>query len=145
MRVTLLPLLVAFTALATASPALAQQMQPGLWETKAEMTLDGIALPTMDDTDCVAEKSAKDARRYVTRYLEANDCQVTSWTYNVPALTVGVRCNHRFGKGAGVLKGTLTLAQFKVKGVVKTSTDLAEMEFSVDFSGHYAHPCKKQN
>ncbi len=143
MQVILLPVLMSFLMSAAATSALAQQtgqLQPGFWETKAEMTLNGIALPAMDDSDCVSEKSAKDARRYVTRYLEANECQVTAWTYNAPALSVGVRCDNNFGKGSGLLRGTLTLGQFKVKGVIKTSTDI---EFGLEFSGRYARPCKK--
>ena len=143
MQVILLPVLMIFLMSAAAISALAQQtgqLQPGLWETKAEMTLNGIDLPAMDDSDCVSEKSAKDARRYVTRYLEANDCQVTTWAYNAPALSIGVRCDNNFGKGSGLLKGTLTLGQFKVKGLIKTSTD---MEFGVDFSGRYTRACKK--
>lgn len=143
MQVILLPVLMTLTMSAATTSALASQtpqLQPGLWETKAEMTLNGIDLPAMDDSDCVSEKSAKDARRYVTRYLEANDCQVTAWTYNAPALSIGVRCDNNFGKGSGLLKGTLTLSQFKMKGVIKTSTD---MEFGLDFSGRYTRTCKK--
>ncbi|MBL7686394.1 MAG: DUF3617 family protein [Bdellovibrionaceae bacterium] len=140
MQAILLPVLMTLLMSAASRSAIAQQMRPGLWETKAEMTLNGIELPTMTDSDCVSEKSAKDARRYVTRYLEANECQVTLWTYHPPALSVGVRCDNNFGKGAGTLKGTLSPNHFKMKGIIKTST---EVEFGLDFSGRYTQNCKK--
>jgi hypothetical protein len=89
---------------ASAAPASAQAMQPGLWETTARMEMPGMAMPPMTSQRCIRDASPE---RLVP---PMPNCAVTSRGASGNTVRWSVRCQESgmtmTGDGEMTMRGT---------------------------------------
>lgn len=96
--------------LLAATPALAQEMEPGEWEFHITMTAPGMPKPqSMAYRHCVTREQANDPLRWGGNPRQPSDCQVTtlkkgpdtaSWKMSCPSTGMTGVGSARFGRGS---------------------------------------------
>lgn len=121
----------------------AQSLQPGMWKVKSEIKLNGIALPSESDEDCITADEAKDAKTTVAKELKRNDCQIKSWIVKGKYLTANIACDGSEIQAEGILKGQFTKKSYTLSGEAKgTYQNLIPSIAKIRLEGTWTKACK---
>lgn len=127
------------------SPALsfAMSMDPGMWETKTSLELQGLPLPPSEKKNCVTKTKTKDVKKAITEELEAKECKLTKWTLKGKNIEASVACDNKDIKAKGDLKGTVTPKSYELSGKADGSYKTLPTSVTFTLSGKWLEACKE--
>lgn len=97
----------------------AQTLEPGLWTSKASLSLNGIPLPDSDDEECITKDQTKDLKSTIEKGLKKKGCQLTKWNLKNEKLTAALVCKNKDVDAKGELKGSVTKKSYDLKAEAK--------------------------
>ncbi len=125
-----------------ANPVHAQQLSAGLWKVKTIFKLNGIALPTTEDEDCISATEAKDVKGTVTKELKRNDCEIKSWKVSGKNLEATIACSRAEIEAEGNLKGQFTKKSYQLSGdATGTFQGVIPSTATLQLSGSWVKAC----
>ena len=112
---TLLGVSMLLVVVASAGPASAQAMQPGLWETTARMEMAGMSMPPTTVRQCIRDASPESV------VPQMPNCAVTSRSASGDTVRWSVRCQEGGMNMTG--NGEMTFRGATSEGVLQMTLD----------------------
>jgi hypothetical protein len=124
--------------------AQAQNVTPGLWKARTEISINSIPMPPLSVDDCLSAKEAKDIRGYIQENLMPDtSCKITKWDYKNPLLKASLSCNGKQGASKGTLSGKVTEKSFDISGTLEGEhMIMGSVDIDVKYTGNYSKACK---
>ena len=128
--------------LLTSSAALAQSMQPGLWQANTRLDLNGIPLPASEAEECISSEDAKDVKKTISKELSKKGCEITKWTLKNKKLDATLKCQSKDLEAEGSLKGTVTEKSYELTGSAEGSFKGIPSAAGLQLKGKWVRVCK---
>lgn len=133
-------LLVALASVGLASPALAQEMTPGLWELTTEMKMQGMAMPAHKFTLCYSAKDLAAGKQYGLD--EKSQCKISNMKQSGGNISYDMLCTADGGKMSGSVKGTMSATAFAFEQKLRMTPDQGMGEMHSFIKGRRLGDCK---
>ncbi len=124
--------------------AYAQNVSPGLWKARTEISINDIPMPPISADDCLSSKESKNIRNYIQENLmPETSCKITKWDYKNPQLKASLSCKGNQGTSKGNLLGKVTEKFFTISGTLEGEHNIiGAVDIKVTYTGSYTKPCK---
>lgn len=133
-------LLASLVLLGLASPVLAQEMSPGLWELTAEMKMQGMAVPPNKFTHCYTAKDIASGKQYGMD--EKSKCTISNMKNVGGNISYDMTCAADGSKMTGAVKGTMSATAFAFEQKLRMTPDQGMGEMQSFIKGRHLGDCK---
>ena len=124
------------------TPAFAQKFNPGLWEAKSKISVNGIPLPSSVDEECVNKETAQNLKTYLTKELQKKGCKLEKWELKGQNLLAKLSCDKDDLRATGELKGKVTAKTYELSGDAEGSFKGIPSVASLNLSGQWKKSCQ---
>jgi Protein of unknown function (DUF3617) len=122
--------------------ASAQSLEPGLWQTKESLKLNGIPLPESKEEICVTKNQAKDVKATIEKELKKKGCQLKGWTVKNQKLDAKVKCVNDDMDAEGKLSGDVSSKSYNLTGDIEGTYQKAlPAQATLKISGEWVKNC----
>jgi len=133
-------LLAAIALVSLASPLLAQEMSPGLWELTAEMKMQGMAMPPNKFTHCYTAKDIASGKQYGMD--EKSKCTISNMKNAGGNISYDMTCAADGTKMTGTVKGMMSATAFAFEQKLRMMPDQGMGEMQSFIKGRRLGDCK---
>jgi hypothetical protein len=132
-----------FTLLLFPSLMFAQSVQPGVWQAETSLEINGISLPTPQESQCISESEAKDIKSTIVKELAKKGCAPTKWIVKGQKVEVSLKCSTSSLEAKGNLHGSVGAKNYDLKGEAEGTYEGIPSQASILLKGKWIKSCTK--
>ena len=132
-----------FRLMLFSSMALAQSIQPGIWQADSTLVINGLALPSSQQNDCVTASDAKDIKKTIMKELEKKGCAPLKWIVKDQQIEVSLLCAKSGLEAKGNLHGSVNSKNYQLSGEAEGTYEGIPSHANIELKGKWMKSCAK--
>lgn len=131
-----------FIILFFSSPLFAQKIEPGEWKSRTKFRLNGLPLPSQNETNCITKDELKNPKETIEEALKRNKCKLIKWTLKKDQVNARIKCDNDDFDAEGTITGTFSKKSYDLKGEATGDHHIiGESRAQIELSGEWLGTC----